>query len=288
MTCFTFFPCFLLSAESGIRSAFPYLRPVWSQPAAPRPWRLFAGPWSDVCVPTWRGSGWPSLCKSAVRHKHNHGVQLRANKNKIQSKTGADLVGSPVCFKLHKHLKTTKAINGWSKFTSNKITAWLNGSGVALFLLLGLRSGIYPRGIQIGAIVLSRGIHLGAHGGCFQWAMLTSLSGDRKDPSLPGRVQGEERGRASIWIIWIASLIISFKLFLFLLSLLSRKVSLFFWGGGKQGHRKVDTVPKRKYGNIIDRSWHAAMLGLSVNCTVSVQQVQLQRSPKGFETCASK
>lgn len=66
-----------------------------------------------------------------------------------------------------------------------------------LFFCWGLRSGIYPRGIQIGAIVLSQGIHLGAHGGCFQWAMLTSLSGDRKDPSPPGgeeRTRGEEGG----------------------------------------------------------------------------------------------
>lgn len=169
-------------------ACFAYLRPGLSQPAALRLWRRFVGPWSDACVLTWRGSGWPSPCRSAVRHKHKRRrFSLEPTKNLIQSKIGATPpVRSSTCFKLHKHLKTTKGINVWGKFTTNKITAWLNGSRVALFLLLGLRSGIYPRGIQIGAIVLSQGIHLRAHGGCFQWAMLTSLSGDRKDPSLPG------------------------------------------------------------------------------------------------------
>lgn len=99
--------------------------------------------------------------------------------------------------------KNTKGVNESGKFTTNKIRGWLNGRGGALRLLLRLRSGIDPRGIQIGAIVLSRGIHLRTQGGCFQWAALTSLSGDRKDPSLPGgadrRGGGLLRGsRASI------------------------------------------------------------------------------------------
>lgn len=91
--------------------------------------------------------------------------------------------------------KTTKGVNECGKFTTNKIRGWLNGSGGVLCLLLGLRSGIDPHGIQIGAIVLSRGIHLRTQGGCFQWATLTSLSRDRKDPSLPGGA--DKRGEQS-------------------------------------------------------------------------------------------
>lgn len=131
-----------------------------------------------------------------------------SKKKKVQNK--GSLARSSMWFKLHRHLKTTKGINSCSKFTTTKKTAWLNGSRGALFLLLLLRSGIYPRGIQIGAIVLSQGIHLGAEHGCFQWAMLTSLSGDRKGPSLPGRGR-EEGGKASIWIIWIAPFKISYQ-----------------------------------------------------------------------------
>lgn len=87
--------------------------------------------------------------------------------------------------------KNTKGVNECGKFTTNKLRGRLNGSGGALRLLLGLRSGKDPRGIQIGAIVLSRGIHLRTQGGCFQWAVLTSLSGDRKDPLCPvGRTGG--------------------------------------------------------------------------------------------------
>lgn len=127
----------------------------------------------------------------------NAGFQSQTGK-KHTSKTGATpREGRPRAPNSINTQKNTKAVNECGKFTTNKVRGWLNGSGGALRLLLGLRSGTDPRAIQTGAIVLRRGIHLGTPGGSFQWAVLTSLSGDRKEPCLPGGADGGG-SRASI------------------------------------------------------------------------------------------
>lgn len=78
--------------------SWSYLQPGWSRPAALRLWRRSAGPWSGACVLTWRGSGWPSLCRSAVRQKHKRRRFSQQQKKKspktkheIQFENGATL-----------------------------------------------------------------------------------------------------------------------------------------------------------------------------------------------------